>query len=400
MRRAIMNELRYRLRHNPVVGLLGARQVGKTTLARDVADSLPSSVYLDLESPEDAAKLGDGRGLGDAPSFFARNKGNLVVLDEIHRVPEIFAILRGVVDRGRRAGRGNGQFLVLGSASPELLRQSSETLAGRISYLEMGGFSALEVMRRRSVGSLWLRGGFPRSLLARSEDLSLTWREDFIRTYLERDIPQFGFRIPAVRLRRLWTMLAHCQGEQANASMLGGNLEVGGKTIAHYLDILEGMLLVRRLPAWRGNAKRRVMKSPRVYVRDSGLVHRLLSVTDAEELNAHRVVGKSWEGFVIENLLSAAPSGASPFYYRASGGAEIDLLLKLSERALWAVEIKKGIAPKLSRGFHQACADVGASRKFVVYGGDDDYPAANGTMVTSLPSLMRRLRKLRAPSAR
>lgn len=394
-RREIMNELRYRLRHNPAVGLLGARQVGKTTLARDVADALPSSAYLDLETPEDVAKL------GNASSFFARHTGKLIVLDEIHRAPEIFAIMRGVIDRGRRAGRGNGQFLVLGSASPELLRQSSETLAGRISYLEMGGLSALEVMRhRRSPGALWLRGGFPDSFLAATDDLSLTWRGDFIRTYLERDIPQLGFRIPAVRLRRLWTMLAHTQGEQANASMLGGNLEVGGKTISHYLDILEGMLLLRRLPAWRANAKKRVIKSPRIYIRDSGLVHRLLSIADGEELNGHPVVGKSWEGFVLENLLSAAPSGAAAYYYRASGGAEIDLLLKLSDRSLWAVEIKKGIAPRLSRGFHQACIDVGATKKFVVYGGDEEYPAANNTTVTSLPNLMRRLRKLRTPPAR
>lgn len=396
LKRALARELRYRLRHNPVVALLGARQVGKTTLAHQVGDAARGSVYLDLESPEDVARL------GDASAFFKRHSEDLVILDEIHRAPDVFAILRGIVDRGRREGKRGGQFLVLGSASPELLRQSSETLAGRISYMEMGGFNALEISRRRrnAIGSLWLRGGFPESYLAGSNGLSLEWLENFIRTYIERDIPQIG-GVPALhsaRFRKLWTMLAHRQGEQVNMSEFGANLEVGGKTISHYLDILEGMLLLRRLRPWSANTKKRLVKSPRAYIRDSGVVHRLLQINGGDALESHPVVGKSWEGFVLENLLLSAPSRAQACFYRTSGGAEIDLLLRLSDKALWAVEIKKGVAPKISRGFHQACADVGATRKFVVYGGGDDYPAAGGATMTSLPSMMRRLRKLRSPA--
>jgi len=291
-------------------------------------------------------------------------------------------------------GRKGEQFLLLGSASIDLLRQSSESLAGRISYIEMTGLNLLEVPAQKSadIQKLWLRGGFPESYLADSDAFSMDWLEQLIRTYLERDIPQMGFRVPANRLRRLWTMLAHLQGETVNFSQLAGNLEVDGKTVSHYLDILVGLLLVRRLEPWYANVKKRLVKSPRFYIRDSGIVHRLLGISDYDALLSNPVVGKSWEGFAIENILSVLPGGAEVYFYRTAAGAEIDLLLRFSSRDLWAIDIKKGTAPKITRGFHQACEDVQATQKIVVYGGDDEFPIKHDTTVISLQRLMARMR--------
>lgn len=300
----------------------------------------------------------------------------------MHRVPELFQTLRGVIDRGRRAGRGVGRFLLLGSASVDLLKQSGETLAGRIAYLKLHPIDALEAAPE-DAEQLWSRRGFPDSFLAASDRASLRWRRDFIRTYLERDVPMFGPRIPAETLRRFWTMLAHRQSSLLNASELARALGVDSKTVASYLDLLVDLLLVRRLPPWRANLGKRLVKSPKVYVRDSGLVHALLGLDTPEEILGHPVVGASWEGFAIETLIAAAPEGAEAHFFRTAAGAEIDLLLSLPGGRLWAFEIKRSLAPTLERGFHIACDDLKPEQRLVVYPGKESFPMRNG--VTAAP---------------
>ncbi len=385
--RIITESLGAAIERVPAVVLLGARQVGKTTLAKAVGKTC-RSIYLDLESPSDRLKL------RDPLSFLLKHRDKLVILDEVQHVPDLFGTLRGVIDENRQAGRKGGQFLLLGSASMDLLRQSSESLAGRIRYIEMHGLNLLETPHSKpeDIQKLWLRGGFPCSYLESSDAESMEWLEMLIRTYLERDIPQIGLRVPAARLRRLWTMLAHLQGTAINHSKLARNLEVDGKTIAHYLDILVGLLLVRRMEPWHANVKKRLVKSPRLYVRDSGILHRLLGIADHDALLSHPVLGKSWESFAIENILSVLPFGAQSYYYRTSNGTEIDLVLKLSATELWAIEIRHGIAPKIRSRFHRACEDIKARRKFIVYGGDDEFPIEKNTTMISLPGLMEKLR--------
>jgi len=367
------------------VVLLGPRQVGKTTLALALGEQA-DSVYLDLESERDRARL------IEPEWYLAEHLERLVILDEIHRAPGLFPVLRGLIDRARRAGRRHGMYLLLGSASLDMLRQSGETLAGRVSHVELHPLSPLELVglpEGSSQDHLWLRGGFPDCFLARSEPQSVRWRQDFIRTYLERDIPQFGPRIAAEILRRFWVMLAHNQGGVLNTAQLARNLGVDVKTAAGYIDLLVDLLLVRRLPAWHANIGKRLVKSPKVYVRDSGLVHALLAIDDRDALFSHTVVGASWEGFVIENLLAVAPEGATGYFYRTSGGAEIDLVVSLPDRRLWAIEIKRSLAPRPKRGFHSACADLKPDRRYVVYPGADRYPLGEGIEAISLHGLAR-----------
>jgi len=383
--RRLSTRLNHLLRHSPAVVLLGPRQAGKTTLALQIAETRPS-VYLDLEDEADRLKL------SDPVRYFADHERELVILDEVHRLPELFQRLRGVIDRGRRSGKPNGQFLLLGSAAMDLLRQSGESLAGRISYLELGPFDALEVPPDQ-LDRLWVRGGFPRSFLADNDDLSVEWRRDFIRTYLERDIPQFGSRIPAETLRRFWTMLAHNQSQRFNAAELASGLGVDGKTTASYLDLLVDLLLVRRLPAWHRNVGKRLVKSPKVYVRDSGIVHALLGIRDKESLLGHPVAGPSWESYVTETLIAAAPDGTEAHYYRTATGTEIDLLLTLPGGKLWAIEIKRSSAPSVERGFHLACADLKPNKRFVVYSGSERFPLNADTDVIGLNELGRALQE-------
>ena len=348
------------------MALLGPRQVGKTTLALEVGKRF-DTLYLDLESEQDRARL------AQPELYLADHQDKLVILDEVHRAPGLFPVLRGLIDRARRSGRASGLYLLLGSATLDLLKQSGESLAGRISYLELAPFNVLETPRL-SADSLWVRGGFPDSLLARDAARSLRWRQDFIRSYLERDIPQFGRRIAAETLRRLWTMLAHHQGGLLNSAQFARNLGVDAKTAAGYLDLLVDLLIVRRLPPWHANLGKRLVKSPKVYVRDSGLVHALLNIPDKETLLSHPVVGQSWECHVMENLLVCAGDRAQGYFYRTSGGAEIDLLLAWPDGSLWAVEIKRSLTPKVERGFHAACGDLQPARKYVVYPGRAAYP--------------------------
>ncbi|MBM4245726.1 MAG: ATP-binding protein [Deltaproteobacteria bacterium] len=382
--RRLLPTLATALDESPAVALLGPRQAGKTTLALDVARARPS-IYLDLESDADRTKL------SEPELYLSQHADKLVILDEIQGTPQLFRNLRGLIDAGRRRGRGKGRFLVLGSASIDLLRQSSESLAGRIRYLELAPLDASEAGRTR-LQALWLRGGFPESLLAGSDAASLRWRRDFVRTYLERDIPQLGPRIPAETLRRLWTMLAHQQGGLLNAAALARALAVDGKTVASYLDLLVDLLLVRRLAPWHGNVRKRLVKSPKVYVRDSGLVHALLGIGDHEALLGHPVAGASWEGLAVESLIAAAPGGTGAHFYRTSAGAEIDLLLKLpGRRAPWAIEIKRGLAPRIERGFHLACDAVRPERRSVVHGGRERFPIAEGVEAVPLVDLCEEL---------
>ncbi len=382
-KRHLQSLLGEELQFSPAVALLGPRQVGKTTLALEVARTIPH-VYLDLESDRDRGKL------AQAELYLESHLDKLVILDEVHRAPGLFPVLRGLIDQARRSGRAYGQYLLLGSASLDVLQQSGETLAGRIAYLELGPLNVLET-GQSAMDELWLRGGFPPSLTAPSDARSLRWRDNFIRTYLERDIPQFGPRIAAETLRRFWTMLAHHQGGLLNVAQLARNLGVDVKTAQSYIDLLCDLLLVRRLAPWHTNTGKRLVKAPKVYVRDSGLVHALLNIESKESLLSHMVVGASWEGFCIETLLACAPAGVTGHFYRTSGGAEIDLLLAWPGGELWAIEIKRSSAPKVERGFHSACDDLKPSQKWVVYPGQETYPLTTDIQAISLHGLCEKL---------
>lgn len=381
--RALHARIRSRLDQFPAVMLLGPRQVGKTTLARRVAADRDAT-HLDLEDLADLAKLADAGG------YLRRHRGRLVVLDEIQRTPEIFPLLRVLIDEGIQSGLSAGQFLILGSASLNLLRQSGETLAGRVAMQEL---SPLDV---RETGlddreSLWVRGGFPPSFLASSDRRRAIWRAEFIRTYLERDLPRLGPRVPAETLRRLWTMLAHGQGDLLNASSLASALAVDGKTVAKYVDLLVDLLLVRRLTPYAANVRKRLVKAPRLYVRDSGLVHTLLRLDDAEAVLGHPVSGKSWEGFVVETLIRAAPERTQASFYRKATGVEADLVLELPADRLWMIEIKRSLAPTVSRGLRVAVDDLQPDKTFIAYPGAERYPVGPSIEVVGFRELAEEL---------
>ena len=368
--------------------LVGPRQVGKTTLAVQLSSEV-ASVYLDLEASQDRLKLREGS------LFLSQFEDRLVVIDEIHRAPELFVTLRGLIDRGRRKGLRTGRFLLLGSASLDLLRQSGESLAGRIAHVELGPFDVLEAAGSADdVLNLWVRGGFPDSALAAGDSLSFAWRRDFLRSYLERDIPMLGPQIPSETLERFWTMLAHNQGALLNASRLASALMVSGQTIGRYIDLLVDLLLVRRLQPYGSNAGKRVVRSPKVYVRDSGIVHALLGIGDFNALSGHPVAGMSWEGFVIENLVNVAPSRTIPSFYRTSAGAEIDLLLEIPGHGLWAIDIKRGLNTRPEKGFYIACDDLRPARRFALNAGEERFRIVHNTEVIGLRELARELAAL------
>ncbi len=377
--RHLKTTLEDRLRQFPAVALLGPRQSGKTTLALVLAEERgDKAIYLDLENPADRRRL------DDPVAYLRALRGRLVILDEIHRIPEIFAVLRSEIDARRRAGEKAGQFLILGSAALDLLRQSSESLAGRISFLELMPFQPQEVLPIEgpdAADRLWLRGGFPSSFLAESDRESSLWRAAFIRSYLERDIPQFGVRVPAETIERFWTMLAHTQGGLFNGHRLAQSLGVGWHAASHYLGLLVDLLLVRRLPPWTANVGKRLVKSPKIYLRDSGLLHSLLNLPTLNDVLGHPIAGASWEGFAMEAIIAAAPDGTKPYFYRSAAGHEIDLVLELSASRRWAFEFKKSLSPSVEKGFYVACADIKAERKILVYPGRDTYPGVGGVEV-------------------
>ncbi len=367
------------LTEQAAVVLIGPRQVGKTTLALEIAHQQKNALYLDLEDVYEREKL------THAAAFRSAYEDRLVILDEIHRVPELFLTLRGLIDQGRRRGKRTGRFLLLGSASLDLLKQSSESLAGRIRYIEMTPLMHSEI-NATDLEKLWTRGGFPDSFLAVSDQASVAWRGDMIRSYLERDIALFGPRIPAETLRRFWTMLAHHHGGLLNASRLAAALEVSNQSITRYTDLLVDLLLVRRLQPYHVNVGKRLVKAPKITIRDSGLLHALLNIATHHQLVGHPIVGASWESFVIENLISAAPARTVPGFYRTTGGAEIDLILELPGGERWAIEIKRhSIKPK--KGFYQACIDLQPTRAFVVHAGNDCHPINEQVEAISLKEL-------------
>ena len=382
IKRSLENKLIDAINNMPVVALLGPRQVGKTTLALEVAKLIgKDSHYLDLELDSDIAKL------SDAQAYLERFKNKLLVIDEVQRQPDLFRLLRSLVDVRKRAGERTAQFLLLGSSSRDLIQHSSETLAGRIRFIELSPFSASELSiqdgYQYDMEEHWLRGGFPDSYLATSNDQSWSWRGDFISSYIERDIPLMGPHIQSTTMRRLWTMLAHNNGQQANYSKLGESVGVNYKTIKSYIDTLSDFYMVRQLQPWSGNSKKRLVKAPKVYLRDSGIAHRFLTITDFESLLGHPVVGASWEAFVVENILGQLSDKWQYSYYRTSAKAEIDLVLE-GPNQIWAIEIKRSLSPSVSKGFYYACDDINATHKFIIYPGEDSYPTINNVEVVGL----------------
>jgi predicted AAA+ superfamily ATPase len=378
IQRAIQDQILTSLNEFPVVGILGPRQVGKTTLAKDLKNKIAKkTIYLDLELTSDLNKLQD-------PELFLEQfdfKDTLIIIDEIQRKPELFPILRAVIDKNRNPG----SFLILGSASRDLIMQSSESLAGRIIYHELAPFNVDETgSSKKNITTLWQRGGFPDSYLSNSDESSYRWRDAFIRTYLEMDIPQLGIRIPAPQLRSFWTMLAHNHGQLWNASQISKSLGITAPTVKHYLSILQETFIIRLLQPYHTNIKKRLIKSPKIYIRDSGLLHTLLLQKSIQQLQGHPIVGNSWEGFIIEQIFSILPFGWEVYFYRTSAGAEIDLILINPEDKPIAVEIKYSLAPKPEKGFSIAFDDLGCSAGYLIYPGEESYPIKK--QVTALPS--------------
>ena len=372
--------MRTALHRSRVVALLGPRQCGKTTLAREfVAPDSPN--YFDLEDPASLARLAE-------PDTALRPLKGLVVIDEVQRRPELFPLLRVLADRRPLPAR----FLVLGSAAPELLKQASESLAGRLETIPLEGFRLAD-LGAAAQSRHWLRGGFPLAFTARNDADSFAWRRQFLSTFLERDLPQLGVTIPAVTLRRFWNMLAHYHGQIWNAAELARAFAVNESTVRRYLDLMTGVFMVRQLPPWFENLGKRQVKAPKIYLRDSGLLHALLGLGTLESLLGHPVVGGSWEGFCLETLIAAAPAGTETFFYRTSAGAELDLVLRLPDGETWAIEIKRTTAPKVSRGFHLAIADIKADRRILVYAGEREVPIAEGLRATPLDVAVEQLRQ-------
>jgi predicted AAA+ superfamily ATPase len=380
--------VRKKLLQTPAVVLLGPRQVGKTTLARQIAGDWPGgAVYLDLERSADRLRL------EDADDYLRAHVGRLVIMDEIHRAPGVFESLRGIIDENRLAGVRSGQFLLLGSASLDLMRQSSETLAGRVSYMDISPIHVQEIIPVQiEPEQLWLRGGFPDSLLAADEEHSLDWRRDFIRSYLERDVPMFAPRLPSETIGRLWTMLAHQQGGLLNQARIASGLGVSNPTIDRYIDLLVDLQLIRRLRPWSSNAGKRLVKAPKVYVRDSGILHGLLELKTRNDVLGHPVCGPSFEGFCIDNLIAAAGVERTAYFYRTQVGAEIDLVLEKGGHPDIAIEVKRASAPRPERGFSIACDDLKIERRYVVYPGEESFALRNGAQAISLAQLCAELR--------
>lgn len=374
------NNIKELLDNNPVVALVGPRQVGKTTIAREVAESYPDHTFFDLENPQHLARLAD-------PMLALESLTGLVVIDEIQHAPDLFKVLRVLADRPKH----HLKFLVLGSASPLFLRQSAESLAGRIAYVEVTGFSLQEVGISH-LEKLWMRGHFPRSYLASNESASVSWRQEFIRTFLERDLPQLGINIPAITMRRFWMMLAHYHGQIWNGSEFARSFGMSDKVVRHYLDILTNTFIIKQLAPWWENISKRQVKSPKVYLADSGLLHTLLGINNRDELEGNPKVGASWEGFALNEILSqlkVKPEEA--FYWSTYSGAELDLLIMRGNQRI-GFEFKRTSAPTLTRSLKIACEDLNLTQAYLIYPGKEDFPlsskvTAKGLINTALSKL-------------
>ena len=386
LKRLALKEVISNLEQFPAVAILGCRQVGKTTLAHQIGKiSNKPFEYLDLELTSDREKL------SESELFLEKQNGKLLILDEIHRIPELFPILRGIIDKRRRKGEAAGHFLILGSASPELLKQSSESLAGRISYIELNPFNVLEVEKSSFpdyLDRLWLRGGFPDSYLSKNEDLSLRWRDKFIRTYVEQDIRNIGYNFPADRVFKLWRMLAYDQGSQMDLTKIASNLSISTTTVRNYIDILSSLFLLRKLPAWHGNSKKRLVKTPKIYIRDSGLLHSLVNLSNYNDIISHPLCGASWEGFVIEQILQNMPYRAESYYYRTQAGAELDLVIETPKQKVIAIEIKRTLSPKISAGFRSAIADIKPDKQYYIIPHGEPYPLDKNTNAIGLKEFL------------
>lgn len=382
--RELKNTLIKRLGQASAVALLGSRQAGKTTLARDL-DLGKATHYLDLERPSDLAKL------ADPELYLSGFSDHLVILDEVQRLPDLFPVLRSLIDERRRAGERTCQFLLLGSASPDLLQQSSETLAGRISYLELAPFQLTELPHpEKEMQAHWERGGYPDSYLAADTETSLQWREDFITSYVERYLPQQGITATPIVLRRFCTMLAHQQGATLNLSKLAGSLGIDGKTARRYLDLLEGLYLVRSLPPWSRNAGKRLVKSAKVYWRDSGILHALAGLASREHVLGHPLCGASWEGYCIEQILNRLPTkGATASHYRTHAGAEVDLVIEEADGRISAIEIKRTLSPKVTPGLIESMETLRVDRGFIVIPKSASYPLSRTVTAIGLADLLQ-----------
>jgi len=357
-----VSQIMSRMEQNPVVAIIGARQVGKTTITHEIATLIKMPIHrFDLEDPEDLARLNE-------PKLALKDLTGLVIIDEIQRKPELFPLLRVLADRDDKAA----QFLILGSASPKLLKQSSESLAGRISYYSLNGFAVDEIDSKDEL-KLWIRGGFPRSYLASSEKESFAWRKDFIRTFLERDIPQLGFHIPAMTLHRFWNMLAHYHGQIWNGSELGRAFGMSHASVKRYVDLLTDALVVWQLKPWYQNMSKRQVKAPKVYIRDSGILHGLLGIESFLALEKHPKIGASWEGFVLSELLHQLKVEQSEAYFWAThAGAELDLLVFINGQPI-GFEIKRTTSPKMTPSINNSLTDLKLDRLFVIHAGDHEF---------------------------
>jgi predicted AAA+ superfamily ATPase len=366
IRRRIEKEVFEALKQFPAVGLIGPRQSGKTTLAKMISDSIDKPViYLDLENPQDFEKL------NNAPLYIEHFKDHLVIFDEAQRKPELFPILRSMIDEDRKPGR----FMILGSASPSLKRQSSESLAGRIAYFELSPFSLDEVgTKEQNLNKLWLRGGYPQSFLADSDKHAAAWMQNFIQTHLERDLPALGIRVPSTTLRKFWTMAANYNSQLWNASKLADSLGVDSKAARRYLDILEETFMIRQLQPFFVNTKKRLIKSPKIYIRDTGLLHTLLKISSYDDLITNPILGSSWEGFCLEQIIALKPSDLDIYFYRTQAAAEIDFVLTKGLQVKVAVEIKYSLTPKLTKSSVNAIAELSPKKIWIIYPGKESYP--------------------------
>jgi uncharacterized protein len=389
LKRSLTKKVLDALSSFPVVAILGCRQVGKTTLAFQVKEKIQKpAVYLDLELPQDRAKFSEPQ------LYLEQQAGKLLILDEIQRVPDLFPVMRSLIDQRRRKGEKSAHYLILGSASPELLNQSSESLAGRIAYLELDPFNIEEIETNNTpdpINQLWVRGGFPDSFLSKNDNESMWWREQFIKTYLERDLPQLGPKLSADKTYRLWKMLAFEQGCLFNASRFALSLEMSVASVKNYLEVLADLFLVRFLRPWSGNSKKRLIKSPKVYVRDSGLLHALTNITTLDDLISRSLCGLSWEGFAIEQILQKMTYGTQAFFYRSNAGSEIDLILELPNRKKIAIEIKRTLSPNLSKGFRLGCEEVNPEKRFFIIPRGDAYPLDEKTIAIGLAEFIHSL---------
>jgi len=380
--RQLASDLIDRIQHSPIVVLLGSRQVGKTTLARSLKIDKPTH-YLDLERPSDLSKL------ADPELYLSKYADHLVILDEIQRLPDLFPVLRGLVDERRRAGEKTAHFLLLGSASPELLQQSSETLAGRISYLELHPLNLMELSQQKDTLDLhWFRGGYPDSYTATSDAVSGQWSEDFITSYVERDLPQLGITATPLLLRRFCTMLAHQQGATINLRKMAGSLGIDGKTARRYLDLLECLYLVRSIPAWSRNAGKRLVKSPKVYWRDTGLLHSLANLHDLEEVLGHPLCGHSWEGYCLEQIITRLPKNYTFSHYRTQAGAEIDLVIETPRGKSIAIEIKRTLSPRITPGFVESSKTLKSTQGYFIIPAGESFPLSPTITAISLSEFL------------